>query len=253
MIVIGTASHAEKRRRKIDVDGIEFYKGEWLETDQDPMLSPTMFLVEQPPNTVLDTHYHGENQFQLFVKGGGSLGRDAIGPVTVHYAGAFTGYGPLKSGEDGIFYFTIRSVFETGRMIGAAQMVRGPKRHFATKPLPPMQADELKSLTATESIDLIEMQPDGIAARALRIPAGAATPGLDPATGGGQFYIVVGGEMLHGDQKLGRWESVFYSSDEATPELRAGPDGLEVICLQLAPKEQVYIDAKEKAAAAVPA
>lgn len=253
MIVIGTASHAENRRRKIDVDGIEFYKGEWLETDQDPVLSPTMFLVEQPPNTVLDTHFHGENQFQLFVKGGGSLGRDPIGPLTVHYAGAYSGYGPLKSGEDGIFYFTIRSVFETGRMMGATQMVRGPKRHFATKPLPPMAADELKALTSTASIDLIEIQPDGIAARVLRLPPGATAKGLDPASGGGQFYIVVGGEMLHGDQKLGRWESVFYSSDEATPELRAGPQGLEVVCLQLAPKDPVYVAATSKSAAAVPA
>lgn len=90
---------------------VPFHKGEWMESGQDPRLSPTVFLVEQPANTTLKTHFHGENQFQVFVRGSGSIGRETISPMTVHYAGAYTGYGPLLSGPEGLFYFTIRAVF----------------------------------------------------------------------------------------------------------------------------------------------
>jgi hypothetical protein len=34
--------------------------------------------------------------------------------VVVHYAGAFTGYGPLIAGPQGITYFTLRPVCESG-------------------------------------------------------------------------------------------------------------------------------------------
>ena len=111
MIAIGTRAHGETRRRPIPVLNDTFFKAEWLETPDNPTLSPTAFLVEQPPNTTLVPHFHKNNQFQLFVDGSGTIGRHPIGPVTVHYAGAFTGYGPLVSGSNGIKYFTcVRSV-----------------------------------------------------------------------------------------------------------------------------------------------
>jgi hypothetical protein len=240
MIVSGSARHAEKRRRVVDVDGVGFHKSEWLESGQDPLLSPTVFLVEQPPNTRLKPHFHGENQFQVFVQGSGSIGRDAILPVTVHYAGAYTGYGPLLSGPDGIFYFTIRAVFETGTKTGMEQMVRGPKRHCVSSPSAPVEAQALRTLTSVERIELIELQPDGVAASILRIPPGAEAHGIAPATGGGQFYMVMGGELHHGATTLGRWETMFASRDEPAVALSAGASGLEVLCLQLAPKDPAY-------------
>ena len=79
-----------------------------------PGLSPTVFLVEQPPNSVLAPHFHAQNQFQVVKDGSGTLGPHAVGPGSVHYAGAFTGYGPLVAGPAGLSYFTIRAVYETG-------------------------------------------------------------------------------------------------------------------------------------------
>ena len=97
MIVVGTRTHGQGRRRPIPVMGVTFHKSEWMECGDDPKLSPTAFLVEQPPDYALAPHFHRENQFQLFVEGSGTIGRDALGAVTVHYAGAYTGYGPLLS------------------------------------------------------------------------------------------------------------------------------------------------------------
>ena len=91
MIVTGTRAHGLTKRRPIDVNGTTFYKSEWMECGADPALSPTVFLVEQPPNTELVSHFHRQNQFQLFVDGAGSIGRETLGAVTVHYAGAYTG------------------------------------------------------------------------------------------------------------------------------------------------------------------
>jgi hypothetical protein len=246
MIVLGSASHAEKRRRQVVVDGDVYYKSEWLESGQDPLLSPTVFLVEQPPDTSLLAHFHAENQFQVFVQGDGRIGSHAIRALTVHYAGAYTGYGPLISGPEGLFYFTIRSVFETGTMAvtDRSKMVRGPKRHFSTEPVPVAAAETLAALAAVETDDLIPMQPDGIAARVLRLPAGAQASSFDPAGGGGQFHVVLNGTLLHDDAVLGRWESVFVSNDENAYVITAGGSGLEVLCLQLAPKDPVYIEAK---------
>lgn len=255
MIVVGSASLARERRRPIDVRGDEYYKSEWLESGQDPLLSPTIFLVEQPPNTSLHGHFHGENQFQVFVRGEGRIGTHAIQPVSVHYAGAYTGYGPLISGPEGVFYFTIRAVFEVGTMStsDSSKMVRGPKRQCVSEPRPPTEPAVLAKLTAVETEDLIAMQPDGIAARLVRLPPGGQVKGFDPASGGGQFFIVLGGELLYEGRALQHWESIFVSSDEAAVWLKAGAGGLEVLCLQMAPKDAIYVAAKQAALAAVTA
>lgn len=251
MIVSGRSAHARKRRRVIDVDGVPFHKGEWMESGQDPRLSPTVFLVEQPANTTLKTHFHGENQFQVFVRGSGSIGRETISPTTVHYAGAYTGHGPLLSGPEGLFYFTIRAVFETGTKSTVAEMVRGPKRHCVSLPQASLAEEALRAVTAVEEIKLIELQPDGVAASMRRVPPGGRTGAwCDPASGGGQFYMVAGGELLHGGTTFMRWETLFVSADEPAPQFIAGAGGLELLCLQLAPKEAVYVAARQAAPAA---
>src|SRR3546814_2657233 len=58
--------------------------------------------------------------------------------ITIHYAGAFTGYGPLIAGPEGLSYFTIRSIHEEGANIlphAASQMLKGPRRGGQAGPL----------------------------------------------------------------------------------------------------------------------
>ena len=49
MIAIGTRAHGEAKRRQLPNMRAHFYKSEWLEAGDDATLSPTAFLVEQPP------------------------------------------------------------------------------------------------------------------------------------------------------------------------------------------------------------
>ena len=58
-----------------------------METGSDPLLSPTVFLAEQPPDCEPLPHFHRQNQFQLFVEGSGLIGKEQIRPMTIHSAG----------------------------------------------------------------------------------------------------------------------------------------------------------------------
>src|SRR5258708_39913544 len=125
------------------VNGDTYIKSEWMANlagdDNDAEFSPTVFLVDQPPNVSLRTHFHRQNQFQIFVRGSGSIGRHKLGPLMVHYASAYTGYGPLVSRPDGLAYFTLRTVFEKGSLTmtqHAPEMKRGPKRHLPSQIVP---------------------------------------------------------------------------------------------------------------------
>ena len=243
MIVVGSAANGTRRRRPIQVIEATFFKSEWMECGDDPGLSPTAFLVEQPPNYPLLPHFHRQNQFQLFVDGSGSIGREELGAVTVHYAGAYTGYGPLVSGPDGIKYFTIRAVCESGftPISDAKQkMVRGPKRHAKSDPLPPLAPAALMALPQVEHQTLIEPGADGMGAGLTRLPPGARLPVAQVAGSEGQFLFVTGGTLMHGDLCLGRWENLFLLTGSTPPALIAGPGGAEVVAMYIPHKEAAY-------------
>ena len=75
MIVIGEAAQAAGRRVDVPIQNGSRIAGktDWLEMGKDASLSPSVFLVDLPPGSVLDTHFHRENQFQLFTQGEGSI------------------------------------------------------------------------------------------------------------------------------------------------------------------------------------
>ena len=243
MIITATQAHGAKRRRPITVMQDTFYKAEWMESGDDPLLSPTMFLVEQPPNCTLVPHFHRQNQFQLFVDGAGTIGRDQIGAITVHYAGAYTGYGPLVSGPEGIKYFTIRPVLESGfTPITEAKekMLRGPKRHAQSAPAPVCTAEQLAQLAGIEQETLIEPAPDGLGSTITRLPPGAPLHAAHIPGSAGQFLVVVAGTLRHGADEFGKWEGLFVSADEAPPPLAAGASGAQVVAMFTPPKDPAY-------------
>ena len=245
MLAYGTKAQGDANRRSLTRGEEHFvYKGEWMATGEDSELSPTVFLVEQPPHSTLEPHFHRQNQFQLFVGGHGKIGAHALQSVTIHYAGAYTGYGPLVAGEAGIQYFTIRPVCESGMIpvsTGRDQMIRGPKRHATAGPLVLASPEELGALASPDVRWEIPMAEDGLGAAVVRMPPGsvladmAAQPAAD-----GTFVVVLSGSVRHGQTGLGRWESLFFSSDEAVPELVAGENGAEMVFLYTPAKAEAY-------------
>jgi hypothetical protein len=244
MIVIGTRMNGERRRRPVPVAADTFQKSEWMESGDDPQLSPTVFLVEQPPNTTLMPHFHRQNQFQLFVGGGGTIGRKALRPVTVHYAGAYTAYGPLVAGDEGIRYFTIRPVCESGFIPvaeRAAKMIDGPKRHAQSEPITLLDGPQRKALAGAHAEMLIPLGEDGLGARLTRLGAGGRLFVGHVPSSQGQFLVVLSGALRYGGQVLGPWENLFVTSDEPALELLAGDEGAEVVAMHTPRKDAAYL------------
>ncbi len=243
MIVIGTAEQGRERRRHLRLEtGFEYFKGEWLETDQKPDLSPTAFLVEQPAHSVLPTHFHTQNEFQVVTAGSGMFGRHPVNAISVHYAGAYTGYGPIVAGPEGLAYFTIRSVFEAGAHLVPQhkdQMRPGPKLQRYGSPITPAALRNLRALPEVQVVDVLPPE-QGVLAQVVRLPPGADYRLEHDAVSSGQFLMVISGWVTCLDKSLSPLELVFASPDEPSAGVRAGQDGAEILILQVPNRATEY-------------
>jgi hypothetical protein len=193
---------------------------------------PMAFLVEQPPGSVVDAHFHEANQFQLVVAGGGLLGRHEVGPIAVHYSNAYSAYGPLAAGPEGLWYFTLRNGYDRGAQYlpGARAVVKDARRRFrqaTAGPVPPVAAED-------EEV-LLPEAADGIGAWRHRVAPGGTVVGPDPARGDGQFWVVTAGRLSAAgvEAALPPLSCVFVAPDE--PAFTAAADaeeGLEVVVMQ---------------------
>jgi hypothetical protein len=253
-------SDAPSARVPVVVDGDTYYKSDWMDGrvglsdsgstpaaqqgQERVALAPSVYLVEQSPGVSLRTHFHRNNQFQLIVQGNGWIGPHPVSAVTVHYAGAYSGYGPLLAGPQSLAYFTLRTVYETGSLTmkdHASAMRRGPKRQLTSQAVPVLEPAALQGLERSRSEDLIAPQADGIAARLMTRMAGEAIM-PDPAMSGsvGQFLVVLAGTVVLPDRTLGIWDSAFIGSHERTPSFAAGHGGAQVVCLHMPPRDPAY-------------
>ena len=237
MICQQTLERSRPGRRAIDKPTFVGSVTDLIVADQkSPGPRPQAFLVEQTPNWTLPTHFHQEHQFQVFVAGGGTVGRNPVQRLAVHYASPHTGYGPLISGDQGVSYLTLRAVGDTGAWFLPEQrealQLRIRKQQAHGSPTAHVAAGELRCLGQPLQETLIEPQDGGLAAWLVRLPPErvAAPPAL-AESGGGRFYVVTQGSLLNAGDELEALATVFVSSDEAF-ELRAGAGGLEVLVLQ---------------------
>jgi hypothetical protein len=197
---------------------------------------PQSFLVEQSANWTLPTHFHLEHQFQVFTAGSGSLGRTPIHPMTVHYASPHSAYGPLISEGEGISYFTLRAMSDTGAWYlpeSREHLKTGiKKKQVHAEPSKHVSADMLKALVAPSQETMIALDEGGLGAWLLRLPPNTKTTAPEwQAVGGGRFYVVSKGSALINASLLPAWATAFVSLDESL-DIESGPEGLEVMVLQ---------------------
>ena len=181
------------------------------------------------------THFHREAEFQVVVAGSGRLGRHEVRPITVHYAGQHTGYGPIEAGAEGLWYYTLRPAMDPGALFlpdEREQMKRIAKRHLLADPVTIASDHQPSARSIAAEETLIAPQDDGLAAWLLRLPAGARRQAPRHARSGGQFYLVAEGEMLADGRTLRRLDCGFVSADEQGFVIDAGGAGLEVLALQ---------------------
>ena len=196
---------------------------------------PQAFLVEQEAGAVVHPHFHFVDQFQVVVAGGGSLGRHAVAPISVHFAAACTGYGPIQPGTQGLSYFTFRaSADETGaQYLPAARdrMRPSPKRNVVVDPITLSDAQSLAARVDCVTDTVLE-KGDGLAVYLLRLAPGKVMSAPDASNGDGVSMLIARGQILREGISYSAWSCVYASPDEQSMSLTAGISGAEVLVMR---------------------
>lgn len=197
------------------------------------VIHPVALRIDQRPCTVNAPHFHQANQFQVFIDGDGMVGKHRVGGVTVHYAQAYSPYGPLSSGERGLSYFVLRNSWDPIAQFMPAKraLLKAAARRPRTAISPILEPAGASFASEVSCTPILEQQTDGLAVWRYRAPSGATFAGSEPASGGGQFWLVLAGADHAGETALTPMSCLFVSPDEPPRTGEAGPGGLDVLVL----------------------
>lgn len=207
---------------------------------------PQLILVEQPvPGSQVLPHYHATDQFQIFWEGNGQLGRHELKPLGIHYTNRYTGYGPIVAGPSGVSYYVLRPEFDqlvTGQYLHLPEKREALKQHKSHRRVDMIDGiaiktlAELRQLAAPVRERVIDAEHDvhdpGLFAEVLCLPANTSYTGPDPASGGGQVFLVVQGAMQCNQQTFGPRSCVAVTREESAVTLMAGDAGVQMLVLQ---------------------
>ncbi len=194
------------------------------------------FRIDMSAEMVLESHMHVVDQFQIFMAGSGTIGRDNADMITAHYADHHTGYGPLIAGSQGMSYLTLRPKQDAG-MVKLSQPdirehLRPTKRRHRvstkiTLSIPPVMSHLAEPVIET----VMEEKPgdDGMTVKIFRLGADMSIPAPDTAGTGGYYVIVMNGSLEFDGQSLPPWSLIFVGHEDAAPLLQAGHEGLEAM------------------------
>ena len=216
----------------------DYIKPQFPDTGEGTFPLPQAFKIEQTPESVSLPHFHDEDQFQVIPEGGGTLGRHAVGALSIHYTNRQTGYGPIVAGEQGLTYFTLRQVATKGIWYLKDDNAREkldrslPKRQATVGPIQCTSAEELRGLHEAQTEAVIAPHEDGLAAWMVRVPAGTTVPSPVHPAGTGRYFLVTAGSMRVQGEDLMLHSTTFVSHDEKDFSITAGDAGLEVLVLQ---------------------
>lgn len=236
---------ARARAITIDVDGQPYTTSEYIGSSPKPGSKdygkpdvahnaaelPQAYLVEQPPNSTTRPHFHQTNQFQLFVGGGGRLGKKRVDPLTVQYAGGDTPYGPIFAEEGGVAYFTLRQCWDSGAKYLPERrdlMTRGRQRQRIGVAGGALS----EAASGVKSEVLIPPEDDGLLVMRYVIPPTGSFTAPDGAAAGGQYHVVVDGSIERDTTTLGPLSVEWADPSEGEVTFNAGAAGAEVVLLR---------------------
>jgi hypothetical protein len=204
-------------------------------------LFPMAFLVEKDAGAVVKPHFHRADQYQVVVAGGGHLGRHALDGVEVHYTDAYSAYGPIVAAEHGIAWLTLRNAWDPGARymsesrteLRAARAANYQHREAVAGAIRPLSDAALTELPEATCQPILGPGLDGLATWHCKLPPSAKLRGPDPATGGGQFWVMLAGsQSTNGSAPLPPQSCVFVAPDDEALVVVAEAGGAEALCLQ---------------------
>jgi hypothetical protein len=190
------------------------------------------YLVEQK-NYVLRAHLHPVDQFQILYGAPGSLfARRPIADLVVHYADAYTVYGPLVGADPPLRYFTLRAQHTDATEFMPQARALVPKRPGRSlhRDLDPSTVDGPAPARSVSST-VLDDQRDGL--RVTCVSGGAGAPITVPEAGpAGQFSFVVGGSVESGGASYGPETVGWHPAGSAEWVGTAGSDGAALLVLR---------------------
>ncbi len=224
-------------------NGLKYYRQDYFEREADDSQSPQSYLIKQLPNITNPLHFHVQNQFQVFIEGSGVFGRHTIEPYIVHYAGAYTGYGPIVAGPSGLDYLTLRAMHDPGAKFLPETMdklIRGPKHHFTSRQFLPSTPASILELKVPEFVwDHIEPST-GLGIGLLKMPSQTSYSFKPADKAEGIFLVVIGGSIDAGDVPIGVKQNIYISATEEVFEIKTLDSYAELLVLQMPLKEPIY-------------
>jgi hypothetical protein len=224
-------------------NGLKYYRYDYFKKEEDINLSPQSYLIKQLPNITNPTHFHIQNQFQVFVGGSGSFGRHPIEPYIVHYAGAYTGYGPIVASTEGLNYLTLRARRDPGAKFLPEQrdlFISGPRRHYTSRQFIPSDKSIINALKQPEfSWDHFDSEIR-LGVGLLKMPSFSSYVVKPEKNSDGIFLVVIGGEISVFNERIGVNQNVFISASEISLEIKTSDGYAELLVLQMPEKELPY-------------
>jgi hypothetical protein len=218
----------------------------WTDTaDADPQA----FLVQMAVNKTSPAHFHGVEQFQvMFGAPGAWYQRTPVESMMVHYADAFTTYGPFGTQGEEMEFFTLRPRHNeiTGVMPHDRAKLRGRGRgrgrghrniHSAVAPAE-VEGNRRMGPGETRVEPVIPGDEDGLAVWLLRAGPNADLVPPDPKGSGGQYWCVVGGEVRVDGGTSVRQSLHWVAPGESSMSLTAGDAGFELLVLQFPMRQE---------------
>lgn len=217
------------------VDPSQSVAPDFVEAPPGAPCEPQAFVVEQSPGAIVHPHFHQVDQFQVAIEGSGTLGRHALKPLTVHFAGAHTGYGPILPGPHGLKYLTARARADvSGALFLPAAKARMQPRPRRNRFAGPIETSDPAALAARRdvAVETAMEEPDGLGVWFVRLPPGAEAALPPPGEGDGETLWIAAGAL----KLAGAWHdcgtAAFVSPDEPAQTVAAGPGGAEVLVLR---------------------
>jgi len=200
MIAYASSEEAFKRTlpprpKQPNSNAVRLSHTDFFGTYPEPSDGPQAFMVEIEGEIL--PHFHRVDQFQIFVRGSGTIGKHKLEPVAVHYVDRYTPYGPIRA-DDSVAFFTLRALNDSGAfyMPGSEKTVRSGRSFTVPAGISPGGASKDTGLTGC-----LEQQADGLAAFTVHVAPGTAAE-LPPSSGGGQYHLVAEGSCSYGGEEL---------------------------------------------------
>ncbi|MBO9354443.1 hypothetical protein GG851_10585 [Bordetella petrii] len=198
-LVIGTVKQAVDagRRRSFEEGPFRGVADYLFETPPEHEPGPQALIARQARGWTLPVHFHMQHQFQVVLRGQGTLGKHLLAPGSVHYASPQSAYGPIVAGDDGLDYFTLRVLTDKGawympesRKFMKMGMFKEQKAGAA-----------LRAAAAQGWHVLIPHRNDGLGAWAWVGEPGIKHALAEPISQSGRFYVAVRGSYSLGDRR----------------------------------------------------